>query len=71
MAPATDLQTLFEQRVRNLDTPAPLTFAEIQELIYEARYCGPIVLHVRNGRPEMIELGRPVKIDLSGRRPGG
>ena len=62
-----DLQQLLEAKLTVLDTPVPLTFADLQQLIYDARYFGPLVMHVRNGIPEMIELGRPVKIDLSGR----
>jgi hypothetical protein len=37
---------------------------ELAEAIYDARYTGPITTHYRNGVPQQVDLGPPVRVTI-------
>lgn len=41
-----------------------LDFVRLAEVIYESRFTGPTTIHWRNGVPQQIDLGPPIRLSI-------
>lgn len=57
---AAPLQKLLDR----LDGATPIDPATFQQAIYDARFTGAVTTHYRNGVPQQVDLGAPVKLTI-------
>lgn len=61
------LQALLDR----LDPSQRIDFANLAEAIYAARYTGTTLIHWRNGKPQQVDLGAPIRLSIvEGQQPG-
>jgi hypothetical protein len=63
-----DLAEQFRQMLETMNAATEPTFQVVLEMLYTAKFNGAVTLHCYNGVPQILEMGKPVRIDLT-RRP--
>ena len=53
-----------EKLLDALGPPEALDFPKLLIALHTARYTGSITLHCRNGRPQQLDLGAPIRLSI-------
>ncbi len=62
------LEASFEQFLHTLNATEEPSFALILQVLHDAKFSGAVTVHCHQGVPKIVEMGRPIRIDLT-RRP--
>lgn len=54
------LQKLMEQ----LGPAEQMSFPRLLQAIYAVKFTGPITLHCRNGEPQQVDIGAPIRLSI-------
>lgn len=68
MTPAPSKQLV--ELLSRLPAGQDLEYTRLMELLYETRFTGRITLDYRNGMPQQIDLGPPIKLSICHAEPG-
>ncbi len=45
------------------------TFHTVLDMLYATKFSGAVTLHCYNGEPRILEMGKPIRVDLTRRTP--
>lgn len=62
------LEAAIEQLMHAINASAEPTVGVLFEAMHRTKYTGSFTVHCDRGIPQIIEIGRPVRIDLTRRR---
>ena len=62
------LEAIIEQLVTTMNDHDEPSASAVLDALYRRKWDGAVTFHLHAGVPKIIEMGRPVRIDLS-RRP--
>ena len=62
------LDVQFRQMLESMNATTEPTFQTVLELLHTAKFCGSLTLHCYNGVPQILEMGKPIRIDLTRRK---
>jgi hypothetical protein len=65
------LEAAFEQLMHSLNTATDPQIGEVLAILHRTKYTGSVALHCDRGVLKLIEIGRPIRIDLTRRPPDG
>ena len=51
-----------ESLLTALGPPKDMSFPKLLEALHTVGYTGPIVLHCRNGVPQQVDVGAPIRL---------
>lgn len=47
-----------------LDPAKGVDFQGLQCALFDSRYTGTITIHLRNGKPQQVDLGAPIRLSI-------
>ena len=53
-----------EELLAQLPPSDQLQFQSLLEAIYKVRFTGQLTIHVRNGLPQQVDLGAPIRLSI-------
>ncbi len=62
------LEAAFEQLLNSLNADAEPSVGLIFDVMHKTKFTGSFTVHCDRGTPQHVEIGRPIRIDLT-RRP--
>ncbi len=65
------LELAFEQVLHSLNSEVEPTVGMIFEVMHKTKFTGSFTVHCDRGTPQFVELGRPIRFDLTRRHPDG
>lgn len=65
------LEAAFETLLHTLNASDEPSAGTILETVYRTKFSGGVTMHFDRGTLKMIELGRPIRIDLTRRSGSG
>lgn len=65
------LEVAFEQLLHAINQAEEPSIGLLFDVIHRTKYTGSFTVHCDRGTPQVIEIGRPLRVDLSRRGRSG
>jgi hypothetical protein len=60
----TPLAPKLQELLAQLPQSDRLQFESLLEAVYKVRYTGSLTIHLRNGVPQQVDLGAPIRLSI-------